>query len=172
MGISGLTRRSALTLIPGVGTRDYYRKLGYKLDGPYMVKDLEELKDEDELEEEDEHESETHHPEMNVVESAESSPQDAPAADQGNQQGDAGPSQAAIAQALKQSSFRNKPRPALASYGELVGDDPKVKLCKVKTSESGRALYCTREGCGSIILSAGAALWTVAEGGFVRHLEG
>jgi elongator complex protein 3 len=24
----------------GVGTRDYYRRLGYHLDGPYMVKDL------------------------------------------------------------------------------------------------------------------------------------
>lgn len=24
----------------GVGTRDYYRRLGYFLDGPYMVKDL------------------------------------------------------------------------------------------------------------------------------------
>lgn len=24
----------------GVGTRDYYRRLGYVLDGPYMVKDL------------------------------------------------------------------------------------------------------------------------------------
>lgn len=24
----------------GVGTRDYYRRLGYWLDGPYMVKDL------------------------------------------------------------------------------------------------------------------------------------
>jgi elongator complex protein 3 len=25
---------------PGVGTRDYYRKLGYELDGPYMSKSL------------------------------------------------------------------------------------------------------------------------------------
>ena len=24
----------------GVGTRDYYRRMGYFLDGPYMVKDL------------------------------------------------------------------------------------------------------------------------------------
>lgn len=30
----------------GVGTRDYYRRLGYFLDGPYMVKDL--LYDDDE----------------------------------------------------------------------------------------------------------------------------
>jgi len=30
----------------GVGTRDYYRRLGYWLDGPYMVKDL--LYDDDE----------------------------------------------------------------------------------------------------------------------------
>ncbi|KAJ9095317.1 Elongator subunit [Naganishia friedmannii] len=30
-----------LAVISGVGTRDYYRRLGYKLDGPYMVKDLE-----------------------------------------------------------------------------------------------------------------------------------
>jgi len=26
--------------IPGVGTRDYYRKLGYSLDGTYMSKML------------------------------------------------------------------------------------------------------------------------------------
>ena len=25
-------------MISGVGTRHYYRKLGYELDGPYMVK--------------------------------------------------------------------------------------------------------------------------------------
>lgn len=31
---------SRIAVISGVGTRDYYRKLGYKLDGPYMVKDL------------------------------------------------------------------------------------------------------------------------------------
>lgn len=29
-----------LTSRVGVGTRDYYRKLGYKLDGPYMSKSL------------------------------------------------------------------------------------------------------------------------------------
>ncbi|XP_015803826.1 elongator complex protein 3 [Nothobranchius furzeri] len=29
-----------LAVISGVGTRNYYRKLGYELDGPYMVKDL------------------------------------------------------------------------------------------------------------------------------------
>jgi elongator complex protein 3 len=27
-------------LLLGVGTRDYYRKLGYELDGPYMSKSL------------------------------------------------------------------------------------------------------------------------------------
>ena len=27
-----------LAVISGVGTRDYYRKLGYELDGPYMSK--------------------------------------------------------------------------------------------------------------------------------------
>ena len=27
-------------LSAGVGTRDYYRKLGYVLEGPYMVKSL------------------------------------------------------------------------------------------------------------------------------------
>lgn len=31
---------SRLAVISGVGTRDYYRRLGYKLEGPYMVKDL------------------------------------------------------------------------------------------------------------------------------------
>uniref|UniRef100_A0A8C4ZX92 Elongator complex protein 3 n=1 Tax=Gadus morhua TaxID=8049 RepID=A0A8C4ZX92_GADMO len=29
-----------LAVISGVGTRNYYRKLGYELEGPYMVKDL------------------------------------------------------------------------------------------------------------------------------------
>jgi elongator complex protein 3 len=29
-----------MAVIAGVGTRHYYRKLGYYLDGPYMVKDL------------------------------------------------------------------------------------------------------------------------------------
>lgn len=29
-----------LAVISGVGTRDYYRKLGYHLEGPYMVKDI------------------------------------------------------------------------------------------------------------------------------------
>jgi histone acetyltransferase (RNA polymerase elongator complex component) len=27
-------------LFSGVGTRNYYRKIGYKLDGPYMSKNL------------------------------------------------------------------------------------------------------------------------------------
>jgi elongator complex protein 3 len=29
-----------LLVISGVGTRNYYRKLGYELDGPYMSKKL------------------------------------------------------------------------------------------------------------------------------------
>jgi len=29
-----------LAVISGVGTRDYYRRLGYELDGPYMSKML------------------------------------------------------------------------------------------------------------------------------------
>jgi hypothetical protein len=29
-----------MVVIAGVGTRHYYRKLGYELDGPYMSKDL------------------------------------------------------------------------------------------------------------------------------------
>ena len=29
-----------MAVISGVGTRDYYRKLGYHLEGPYMVKSL------------------------------------------------------------------------------------------------------------------------------------
>ncbi|XP_029281094.1 elongator complex protein 3 [Cottoperca gobio] len=31
---------SKLSVISGVGTRNYYRKMGYELEGPYMVKDL------------------------------------------------------------------------------------------------------------------------------------
>ena len=35
------TMRDAITNgVAGVGTRDYYRKLGYELDGPYMSKSL------------------------------------------------------------------------------------------------------------------------------------
>ena len=30
----------ALRCLTGVGTRHYYRKLGYELEGPYMVKTL------------------------------------------------------------------------------------------------------------------------------------
>lgn len=29
-----------IAVISGVGTRNYYRKLGYELDGPYMSKSL------------------------------------------------------------------------------------------------------------------------------------
>lgn len=29
-----------IAVISGVGTRDYYRRLGYELDGPYMSKML------------------------------------------------------------------------------------------------------------------------------------
>jgi elongator complex protein 3 len=29
-----------MAVISGVGTRNYYRKLGYELEGPYMVKSL------------------------------------------------------------------------------------------------------------------------------------
>jgi elongator complex protein 3 len=32
--------RKLLMSSAGVGTRDYYRKLGYELDGPYMSKSL------------------------------------------------------------------------------------------------------------------------------------
>ncbi len=40
-----------IAVIAGVGTRDYYRKLGYELEGPYMVKAL--LKQQTEAEDED-----------------------------------------------------------------------------------------------------------------------
>ena len=33
-------RSKKLAVISGVGTRHYYRKLGYELEGPYMVKTL------------------------------------------------------------------------------------------------------------------------------------
>ena len=39
--ISAMEHRSSkLLVISGVGTRHYYRKLGYHLEGPYMVKHL------------------------------------------------------------------------------------------------------------------------------------
>lgn len=31
---------SRIAVISGVGTRDYYRRFGYRLEGPYMIKDL------------------------------------------------------------------------------------------------------------------------------------
>lgn len=34
-----------IAVISGVGTRDYYRKLGYQLDGPYMSKKLTDIDD-------------------------------------------------------------------------------------------------------------------------------
>ena len=33
-------RSSKLAVISGVGTRNYYKKLGYALDGPYMSKQI------------------------------------------------------------------------------------------------------------------------------------
>jgi hypothetical protein len=33
-------RSAKIAVISGVGTRHYYRKLGYELEGPYMVKAL------------------------------------------------------------------------------------------------------------------------------------
>lgn len=33
-------RSKKLVVISGVGTRHYYRKLGYELEGPYMVKSI------------------------------------------------------------------------------------------------------------------------------------
>lgn len=34
----GEHRSTKIAVISGVGTRHYYRKLGYELEGPYMVK--------------------------------------------------------------------------------------------------------------------------------------
>jgi elongator complex protein 3 len=36
-------RSEKIAVISGVGTRHYYRKLGYYLEGPYMVKKLDKL---------------------------------------------------------------------------------------------------------------------------------
>lgn len=33
-------KSTTIAVISGVGTRNYYRKLGYELEGPYMVKSL------------------------------------------------------------------------------------------------------------------------------------
>lgn len=38
-----------IAVISGVGTRDYYRKLGYELEGPYMVKSLLNAEEADDL---------------------------------------------------------------------------------------------------------------------------
>jgi len=37
---SDVTFYPSLPLFAGVGTRNYYRKIGYELDGPYMSKSL------------------------------------------------------------------------------------------------------------------------------------
>lgn len=40
-GISFHTQSSVATFVfAGVGTRNYYRKIGYELEGPYMTKPL------------------------------------------------------------------------------------------------------------------------------------
>lgn len=39
-GYHGNSNVISFTLLPGVGTRNYYRKIGYELDGPYMSKKL------------------------------------------------------------------------------------------------------------------------------------
>ena len=36
-----------MAVISGVGTRHYYRKMGYELEGPYMVKHLDPAEDDD-----------------------------------------------------------------------------------------------------------------------------
>ena len=36
--IAGKEKIKKLSVISGIGVREYYRKLGYKLEGPYMVK--------------------------------------------------------------------------------------------------------------------------------------
>lgn len=40
---------SKIVVIAGVGTRHYYRKLGYELDGPYMSKALHPCHEEDDM---------------------------------------------------------------------------------------------------------------------------
>jgi elongator complex protein 3 len=43
-------KSTKIAVISGVGTRDYYRKLGYELEGPYMTKTLvSEIADDEDL---------------------------------------------------------------------------------------------------------------------------
>lgn len=40
MIVTGFTYLYVYYFIAGVGTRNYYRKIGYELDGPFMSKSL------------------------------------------------------------------------------------------------------------------------------------
>ena len=48
---------SKMAVISGVGTRDYYRKMGYQLEGPYMVKDISAVGEFDRVVEQEEREA-------------------------------------------------------------------------------------------------------------------
>jgi hypothetical protein len=168
----------------GVGTRDYYRRLGYKLEGPYMIKDLELMEDEDYAEEADEEEVEDFAEFKENVKECNNAPMSptaaladgvtpADAAENTSDSSQAGPSLETIAAALAaQSSFRSQTRPELRSLGDLPAGEAKVQLCKTDLDASSRNIYCTREGCGSLILAAGVANWVVAEGGVVSSETG
>jgi hypothetical protein len=125
-----------------------------------MVKDLEEGEEEDEEGEFEEHRVDT--AVQGPQADAEMGPTDIPA------EPSLQPSQEAIAAALANaSSFRSKSKPDLSNYSDLRPGEAQLGLCKKDSSASGRAIYCSREGCGSLILAAGVAKWVVAEGDVV-----
>jgi len=38
--ISNLNKKDKIVVISGIGAREYYKKYGYKLEGPYMIKEI------------------------------------------------------------------------------------------------------------------------------------
>lgn len=66
------------------------------------------------------------------------------------------PSQAEIMKALQAGGFRSKAPASSSLYASFA--DPVDALTKGEGSKSNsRKVYCFREGCGSVILSPGAA---------------
>ncbi len=133
-----------------------------------MVKDLEPLEDGEYEEEEEEEGEEVLSAQIPatagdvVIEMA------AEATEDTAQEGQPAPSQELLAAALAaQSSFRSKSRPDLTFFKDLPAGDAKVQLCRKDADGNGRNIYCSRQGCGSLILATGVANWVVAEGGVV-----
>lgn len=74
----------------------------------------------------------------------------------------AGPSQADIMKALQAGAFRSKAPASTLLYADITNPIDQLMRSegegsKSKTKTNARKVYCFREGCGSVILSPGAA---------------